>query len=460
MCRKHTHTRTHAHARTHILMKIDTLPDEKRAMLPYDRDPIRSSSHTRQINISDSAKHPRGKEKKTMQNDKENVCMSTPPQPRRRRSIYEQDPDQALGKIALFPSAYQCHWLGRDHLVYGSINWHDGTTVETDEGDCFESLGHWVQAEQRRELTRLQMQSLMQSLNACPDTPAPFSRVVDEPSTDAAESPSAYATTPGEGIKLDTTNQESFEPAAEAYRMGEEEEEEEEEEDEPFFIGDDKTSTTNSELWVLTNNDEYDFENPNDPGAFLHESLTKQWAEYLPKEEQQEDEDKVKSGTNYDLESPRSSTDVARQHFGANMDVTEAAESPKKCPSGPSRKEETAPSPGLQLLRSALVLDTTVADEDEEESADENVQLQMNPFPPPMISSKVVNMKDVTAGVNKMAIGNRSRSTKTPESVNAALAVFQSILNDSSWKDQQPDDKSNYSLSRVEFSDSRLLAQR
>ena len=42
-----------------------------------------------------------------------------------------------LGRVSLFPSAYQCPWLGRDYLVHGEILC-DGSTIETDEGDCFE----------------------------------------------------------------------------------------------------------------------------------------------------------------------------------------------------------------------------------------------------------------------------------------------------------------------------------
>ena len=203
-----------------------------------------------------------------MQHD-ENMPPSTPPARRRRRSIYEQDPDRGLGKIALFPSAYQCPWLGRDHLVYGSINWHDGTTVETDEGDCFESVGHWIQAEQRRELTRLQMHHLMQSLGSCPDTPAPFSKesgggIVDENSS-VDGSPSALSKHFDLEIE-DKTLKELND------REEEKAEAKEEVEDEPFI---NTNATTAAEgLWVSTSldedyhtteKDEYDFEHPNDP---------------------------------------------------------------------------------------------------------------------------------------------------------------------------------------------------
>lgn len=48
----------------------------------------------------------------------------------------------------------------------------DGTTIETDEGDCFEHVGHWVQAEQRRECMRMQMRDLLSGYQPMPATPA------------------------------------------------------------------------------------------------------------------------------------------------------------------------------------------------------------------------------------------------------------------------------------------------
>ena len=97
------------------------------------------------------------------------------PQPRTTpQRAYRTPEKRSLGRIALFPSAYQCGWLGRNHLVFATIA-PDSTTLHTDEGDCFEGVGHWVQAEQRRELMRLQMENLMHKMDdTCPDTPALF----------------------------------------------------------------------------------------------------------------------------------------------------------------------------------------------------------------------------------------------------------------------------------------------
>ena len=368
-----------------------------------------------------------------MQQTDENAPPATPP---RRRSIYEQDPARALGKIALFPSAYQCPWLGREHLVFGSINWHDGTTVETDEGDCFESVGHWVQAEQRRELTRLQMQNLMQSLSACPDTPAPFNdsdagAVEKSSGSVVGGSPSAVGTR----VALEFEEDEDGPGAEDEQEEEVDDDEEEEDEDEPFTNTD--VMVAGSGLWISTagdGDDEYDYENPDDPGAFLHESLAKRWAKYLPEEEeeQQEGGGEVED----ERESPRSLTDMVRRDFGI-MDVIEVADSPK--PSRSVNAGETAPSPGLQLLRSALVLDAVASAEQDSNSNDnaENVHTQMRPALAPMVSSKIVNV--TTKKVN--AYEDPINPTQSADPVNAALAVFQSILNDSSWKDRQAEER-------------------
>ena len=108
----------------------------------------------------------------TMQQpNKENVKTTTP-KTQKRHSYRTPEFKRSLGRIALFPSAYQCGWLGRGHLKYATIA-ADSTTLNTDEGDTFEGVGTWVQAEQRRELMRIQMEDLMSQMD-CPDTPALF----------------------------------------------------------------------------------------------------------------------------------------------------------------------------------------------------------------------------------------------------------------------------------------------
>ena len=83
---------------------------------------------------------------------------------------------RSLGTIVLYPTAFQCPWANR--LARGEIC-ADGTTINTDDGDTFESVHHWVQAEQRREMmaivkeSRLQMEEERQQ-DAAPGTPAPF----------------------------------------------------------------------------------------------------------------------------------------------------------------------------------------------------------------------------------------------------------------------------------------------
>jgi hypothetical protein len=103
--------------------------------------------------------------------NKENMQTTATP-PRRRPNSF-RTPEKHPGRIALYPSAYQCPWLGRNHVVFATIQ-TDGTTLHTDEGDYFEGVGHWVQAEQRRELVRLQAENVASEYDECPDTPALF----------------------------------------------------------------------------------------------------------------------------------------------------------------------------------------------------------------------------------------------------------------------------------------------
>ena len=80
---------------------------------------------------------------------------------------------RSLGNIVLYPSAFQCPWA--DRLACGEIC-SDGVTINTEDGDTFESVHHWVQAEQRREMTSILKESRIEAVEvkAAPGTPAPF----------------------------------------------------------------------------------------------------------------------------------------------------------------------------------------------------------------------------------------------------------------------------------------------
>ena len=83
---------------------------------------------------------------------------------------------RSLGTIVLYPTSFQCPWANR--LAKGEIC-ADGTTINTEDGDTFESVHHWVQAEQRREMmatlaeSRLQVGERKQE-ETVPGTPVPF----------------------------------------------------------------------------------------------------------------------------------------------------------------------------------------------------------------------------------------------------------------------------------------------
>eukprot|EP00949_MAST-11_sp_MAST-11-sp1_P002132 g2132.t1 len=62
--------------------------------------------------------------------------------------------ENTLGEITLYPSSYQCYWLGHNHTTKGRISM-DGCTINTHEGDTFESNLQWLQAVGRRERARL-----------------------------------------------------------------------------------------------------------------------------------------------------------------------------------------------------------------------------------------------------------------------------------------------------------------
>jgi hypothetical protein len=66
------------------------------------------------------------------------------------------------------------------------------------------------------------------------------------------------------------------------------------------------------------------------------------------------------------------------------------------------------------------------------------VHTQMNPTPAPMVTSKITNVTGVMD--NTTIHDDTSDASHSTDPVNAALAVFQSILNDSSWKDGQAEE--------------------
>ena len=66
----------------------------------------------------------------------------------RMNNVEKTPQKRSLGTIVLFPTAFQCPWA--DRLCRGEIC-DDGVTINTDDGDTFESIHHWVQAEQRRD---------------------------------------------------------------------------------------------------------------------------------------------------------------------------------------------------------------------------------------------------------------------------------------------------------------------
>lgn len=99
----------------------------------------------------------------------------------RMNNVEKTPQKRSLGTIVLFPTAFQCPWA--DRLCRGEIC-DDGVTINTDDGDTFESIHHWVQAEQRREMmaiVKLSQQERMREEKeeegqkfAMPGTPVPF----------------------------------------------------------------------------------------------------------------------------------------------------------------------------------------------------------------------------------------------------------------------------------------------
>lgn len=101
----------------------------------------------------------------------------------RMNSVETTPQKRSLGTIVLFPTAFQCPWA--DRVCKGEIC-DDGVTINTDDGDTFESVHHWVQAEQRREMmaiVKLSQQERMREEEeakeegqkfAMPGTPVPF----------------------------------------------------------------------------------------------------------------------------------------------------------------------------------------------------------------------------------------------------------------------------------------------
>ena len=99
----------------------------------------------------------------------------------RMNNVEKTPQKRSLGTIVLFPTAFQCPWA--DRLCRGEIC-DDGVTINTDDGDTFESVHHWVQAEQRREMmaiVKLSQQERMREEKeeegqkfAMPGTSVPF----------------------------------------------------------------------------------------------------------------------------------------------------------------------------------------------------------------------------------------------------------------------------------------------
>ena len=74
----------------------------------------------------------------------------------RMNNVEKTPQKRSLGTVVLFPTAFQCPWA--DRLCRGEIC-DDGVTINTEDGDTFESVFHWVQAEQRREMMAIVKQS-------------------------------------------------------------------------------------------------------------------------------------------------------------------------------------------------------------------------------------------------------------------------------------------------------------
>ena len=51
--------------------------------------------------------------------------------------------ENTLGGITLFPSSYQCYWLGHNHTTKGRIGL-DGCTINTNEGDTLALHGLYI----------------------------------------------------------------------------------------------------------------------------------------------------------------------------------------------------------------------------------------------------------------------------------------------------------------------------
>ena len=99
----------------------------------------------------------------------------------RMNNVEKTPQKRSLGTVVLFPTAFQCPWA--DRLCRGEIC-DDGVTINTEDGDTFESVFHWVQAEQRREMMAIVKQSQQERAQeekeqegqkfAMPGTPVPF----------------------------------------------------------------------------------------------------------------------------------------------------------------------------------------------------------------------------------------------------------------------------------------------
>jgi hypothetical protein len=330
-----------------------------------------------------------------------NIEIMTPEKRTKSCSSYQTPEKRSLGRIALYPSAYQCGWLGRDHLVYATIA-PDSTTLHTDEGDTFESVGHWVQAEQRRELMRLQMENILDQReeDVCPDTPALFRSENNELPTVDENEPS---------LMTDLTELMNSVDSLEI---------EINEEDRDIYDDDD----IDNEGFDL---DQEDSTDQMEDGDILRASLGKRWKHINVEEETEED-----NGV-----SPRSVTNVSGGERIMNFDIVKEVEELETIDTKSATSVAVAKfirGKGKELLQQSLSNTGTVPSSISTEAA-------------PMVIAGNVNITplDVT---HKDDISENFENDENDENnvydvndagddaVAAALEVFKSILNNSEFR--------------------------
>ena len=334
---------------------------------------------------------------------------ATPP---RRAHRYRTPQKRPLGRIALFPSAYQCPWLGREHLVYATIQ-PDSKTLYTDEGDCFEGVGHWVQAEQRRELMRLQMESLMSSQSECPDTPALFRSQNNQLPTVGEGTPLSEEVDIAQ-MALDALDSLAIEIHADNGA--------DDDDDDDDIYNDDEIEDEGVDLEEIDSNGEDmegmdDFAKTNSNEPSLHASMGRRWKHIDLDDDDDEDED--------DFISPRSITSMGGNGGERIMvfdEVDEEDDSSSSFSNSSSIGNNTSGSnvwgKGKKLLQKSLASSSTSS------------AIAMESLPMVGTGSVQITPMEFTY--------DDDEDQENDDAVAAALAVFKSILNNTTWQQNSP----------------------